>query len=468
MTTWLVVVSGLFLAYFVVLNVIYATLFAVSFYESGVHMRRLALGGDDIVLQSPLTPPMSIILPAFNEEACIVASVDALRLIEYGEFEIIVVDDGSTDGMLARLDEAYGLVPSHAPLRHQLPCRPVKAVYTSNRLPDLVVVSKENGGCKADAINAGVNAARYPLVCITDADAILEKDALLRAVRPFLERPRETVAVGGTVRIVNGCTVRDGRITRLGAPRNPLAALQVVEYMRAFIASRTAWSRFGGLFLISGAFGVFRRDALVEVGGFNPEAIGEDMELVLRMRRVFSAQRRRFRIVFVPDPVVWTEAPESLKDLYSQRRRWHHGLLQCLWWNRGMLLRPSQGAVGMVGLPYLWLFEAGGAVVEVVGYVVVIVSALLGELDVRFLLLFVLLAMAYGVALSVTALMMDEARSLRTQSLGDVAWLLLFTVLENFGYRQLLAVWRFTATVGMIGGRRARWDPLERKGFRGE
>ena len=185
--------------------------------------------------------------------------------------------------------------------------------------------------------------ARYPLVCVTDADAILEKDALLRAVRPFVERPRETVAVGGTVRIVNGCAVSVGRITRVGAPRNLLAALQVVEYMRAFIASRTAWSKLGGLFLISGAFGVFRKDALVEVGGFNPEAIGEDMELVLRMHRTFRAQKRRFRIVFVPDPVVWTEAPEILKGLRSQRKRWHRGLLQCLWWNRSMVLPALAG-----------------------------------------------------------------------------------------------------------------------------
>lgn len=468
MSTALVIISGFFLAYFIVLDIVYALLFAISFYQSGVHMRRLALGGDDIVLQSPLTPPMSIILPAFNEEACIVDSVDAVRLLEYGELEIVVVDDGSTDGMLARLTEAYELVPSRTPLRLQVPCRPIRAVYISRRLPNLVVVSKENGGCKADATNAGINAARYPLVCVTDADAILEKDALLRAVRPFLERPRETVAVGGTVRIVNGCTVADGRITRLGAPRNLLAAMQVVEYMRAFIASRTAWSKLGGLFLISGAFGVFRKDALVEVGGFSPDAIGEDMELVLRMHRTFRAQKRRFRIVFVPDPVVWTEAPESLKGLRSQRKRWHRGLLQCLWWNRRMLLRPSQGTVGMLGLPYLWLFEAGGTVLEIVGYVVIIVSAALGDLNAAFLVMFVLLAMAYGVALSVSALVMDDARSLHSQSVGDVAWLLLCTVLENFGYRQMLAFWRFAAMIDLLAGRKAHWEPLERKGFQTE
>jgi cellulose synthase/poly-beta-1,6-N-acetylglucosamine synthase-like glycosyltransferase len=341
-------------------------------------------------------------------------------------------------------------------------------VYVSRRIENLVVVSKENGGCKSDAINAGINAARYPLVCVTDADAILEKDALVRAVRPFIERPQETVAAGGTVRIVNGCTVHDGRVTRVGAPRNLLAALQVVEYMRAFIASRTAWSGLGGLFLISGAFGVFRRDALVEVGGFDPRAIGEDMDLVLRMHSAFRAQKRRFRIVFVPDAVVWTEAPETLVGLRSQRKRWHRGLLQCLWRSRRMPLRRSQGAVGMLGLPYLWLFEAGGTVVEVVGYVVVLVGALRGDLDVAFMLLFVALSMAYGVALSVSALVMDDARSLQSHDLRDVSWLLLCTLIENFGYRQMLAVWRFAAMIDLVAGRKARWDPLERKGFQTE
>ena len=462
------VVSAFFLGYFIALDVVYAALFAVSFYQSGVHMRRLALGGDDVVLQSPLTPPISIILPAFNEEACIVNSVDALRLLEYGDCEVVVVDDGSTDAMLERLTEAYDLVPSRLPLRMQLPCRPIHAVYASRRLPNLVVVSKENGGCKADASNAGINVARYPLVCITDADAVLEKDALLRAVRPFVERPRETVAVGGTVRIVNGCAVSVGRVTRVGAPRNLLAALQVVEYMRAFIASRTAWSYVGGLFLISGAFGLFRKDALVEVGGYNAEAIGEDMELVLRMHRTFRAQKRRFRIVFVPDPVVWTEAPESLKGLRSQRKRWHRGLLQCLWWNRSAAFRPSHGAVGMLGLPYLWLFEAGGTVIEVAGYVVIVLAALLGQLNAQFVVLFVLLAMAYGVALSVSALLMDDTRSMHSQSIGDIAWLLLCTVIENFGYRQMVTVWRFAAMVGLLAGRESHWDPLERKGFQSE
>jgi cellulose synthase/poly-beta-1,6-N-acetylglucosamine synthase-like glycosyltransferase len=465
MTTFIHTISTLFLCYFLALDAIYAALFAISFFESGQHMRRLALEREGATLASPFTPPISIVLPAFNEEATIVDSVDALRLLEYGQFEIVVVDDGSTDGTLQRLTEAYDLVPSTVPLRLQVPCRPIHAVYVSRRLPNLVVVSKENGGCKADASNAGINAARYPLVCLTDADAVLQKDTLLRVVRPFIERPRETIGVGGTVRIVNGCTVNVGRVTKIGAPRNLLAAVQTVEYMRAFIASRTAWSRIGGLFLISGAFGVFRKDALVEVGGFDTEAIGEDMDLVLRLHRHFRGSSHHYRVVFLADPVVWTEAPETLKGLRSQRKRWHRGLLQCLWRNRDVVLRPAHGSIGMLALPYLWIFEAGGAVVETLGYAIIIIAAITGTLNTSFMLLFLLLAMVYGVALSVTALLMDEVRSVQAMGARDIAWLLLCTVLENFGYRQMVTLWRFAATLDVARGRKAAWDPLRRKGF---
>ena len=357
--TFISVLSVFFLTYFLVLDVVYASLLAISFLESGRDMRRVALGGTDALMRSPFTPPISIILTALNEEATIVESVDALRLMEYREFEIVVVDDGSTDSTLARLTEAYQLVASTEPVRAQLRCQPVRGVFVSGRLPNLVVVSKDNGGCKADASNAGINAARFPLVCVTDADAVLDKDTLSRVVRPFVERPRETIAAGGTIRAINGCRVQAGRVTRVGTPHNPLAAVQVVEYLRAFIASRTAWSRLGAFFLISGAFGVFRKDALVEVGGFDPRAIGEDMELTLRLHRHFRASGRPYRIVFVPDPVVWTEVPETLKALRSQRKRWHRGLLQCLWWNRGLVFRPSYGLIGMVALPYLWILRGG-------------------------------------------------------------------------------------------------------------
>jgi cellulose synthase/poly-beta-1,6-N-acetylglucosamine synthase-like glycosyltransferase len=273
MTTILWIVNGIVLAYFLALDLIYATLLFVSFWESGRHMRRIGFGGYDRIFRSPLTLPISIIVPAYNEEATIVETVNAMRLLEYGEFQIVVVDDGSRDSTLARLVERFALEAIERPVRKVIACRTIKNVYVSRTTTNLTVIAKENGG-KADALNAGINVARYPLFCAVDADAILERDALLRVVKPFMERPRETVASAGIVRVANGCKVDSGRVVDVGVPRNNLARFQVVEYLRSFLASRTAWSRAGALFIISGAFGLFKKDAVVEAGGYRTDTVG--------------------------------------------------------------------------------------------------------------------------------------------------------------------------------------------------
>jgi cellulose synthase/poly-beta-1,6-N-acetylglucosamine synthase-like glycosyltransferase len=325
------------------------------------------------------------------------------------------------------------------------------------------VVAKENGG-KADALNAGVNAARFPLFCAIDADAILERDALLRVVKPFMDRPRETVASSGIVRVVNGCTVRDGTVTEIHAPRNHLAVLQVVEYLRAFLTSRTGWSRIRSLFVISGAFGVFKRDAVLQVGGYRTDTVGEDMDLVLRLHRMCRERHERYRIVFIPDPVVWTEAPQNLSTLRRQRNRWHRGLLECLWASRRMIGRPKYGPVGLLGLPYNLVFEALGPLIEVCGYGILIVSVTLGIVNAHFVALFFLLAVGYGVFLSVAAVLLDQARVGRHGSPRDLARLLLFTVVENFGYRQLQALWRVQATFDFLRKKQG-WGEMPRIGF---
>jgi cellulose synthase/poly-beta-1,6-N-acetylglucosamine synthase-like glycosyltransferase len=457
-------ISLFFLAYFLLLDIVYAILFVISFWDSGAYVRRLAVGGEETILSSPFAPPISVIMPAFNEAASIVASVDAMRLLEYSQYEIVVVDDGSSDATLARLIAAYELVPTKAPLRVQITTQPVRAIYVSERIPNLVVISKEHAG-KADALNAGINVARYPLVCTTDADAVLEKNALQRVARPFLERPRDTVAVAGVVRIVNGCTVVAGRVTQAGTPHNFLAALQTVEYLRAYLATRTALNRLGAQFLVAGAFGVFRKDALVDGGGFSTTTITEDLEVVFRLNARARRKGQPHRVVFIPDPVVWTEAPEDLKGLRSQRKRWHRGLLESLWSYRDIVCSPRFGAFGCLALPYLWLFEVGGAVVETAGYVVTVALAAAGVLNVRYFVLFLLLAVGYGIVLSVAAVLMDEIRTDRDQSFADIARLLACSVAENFGYRQLLAFWRLEATVEALLGRRAQWGAIQRKGF---
>ena len=463
MTLLLHIVNYFVLVYFLILDSTYTFLLAVSYQESGRHKRRVAFGGYDVIFKSPLTLPISVLMPAYNEEATIVETVNALRLLEYGQFEIVVIDDGSSDSTLAELERTFGLERIEKPLRLTIPCRPIKAVYTSRHVSNLTVLSKENGG-KSDALNAGINAARYPLFCAIDADAILEKDALLHVVKPFMERPRETVASAGIVRVANGCRVSAGRVVSVGTPTNLIALFQVVEYLRAFLGNRTGWSRLQALFIISGAFGVFKKQAVVDVGGYRTDTVGEDMDLVMRLHKLLRERREKYRIVFIPDPVVWTEVPESLRVLRKQRNRWHRGLLECLATHRAMTANPRYGLVGLLGMPYNIAFEAAGPLIETAGYVALVVTAVLGMLSLHYLLLFFLLALAYGVFLSVASVFLEEVRLNRYHKPADISRLLLFSVLENFGYRQLQSLWRVEATVDFLR-KKSGWGEIHRKGF---
>ena len=463
MTTALHIFNYLVLVYFLAINIVYTSLLAISYHESGRHTRRIAFGGYDVIFKSPLTLPISVLMPAYNEESTIVEAVNALRLLEYGEYEVVLIDDGSTDRMLERLTEAFALEKVDRPVRLTVPCEPVRAVYLSRQVPNLTVLSKANGG-KADALNAGVNAARYPLFCAIDADAVLAGDALLRVVKPFMERPRETMASSGIVRVANGCRVEDGRVVAIGVPRSRLAALQVVEYLRAFLSSRTGWSRLRSLFVISGAFGLFKKQAVLDVGGYRRDTVGEDMDLVLRLHRYCRERRERYRIVFIPDPVVWTEVPERFAVLHRQRNRWHRGLLECLAGSRTMMGRPRYGPVGLLGLPYNLVFEVIGPIIEVTGYVALVVAIALGDVSGWFVALFFLLAVGYGVFLSVASILLDQMRLSGYHRRRDMARLVVYAVLENFGYRQLQALWRVQATWDFLRHKQG-WGDMQRKGF---
>jgi tetratricopeptide (TPR) repeat protein/glycosyltransferase involved in cell wall biosynthesis len=324
--------------------------------------------------------------------------------------------DGRT---LRRLIATFGLRPVSRSYESALACRPIRATYESPRFPNLVVVDKENGG-KGDALNAGINVARYPLFCAIDGDSVLEEDALLRIVRPFYEQPDRLVAGGGTIRIVNGCAVRAGRIVETHLPRGLLARLQVLEYLRAFLFGRMGWSALNGLLLISGAFGIFRKQVVVEAGGYASDCIGEDLEILLRVHRTLRDRGRRYRVSFVPEPVCWTEAPERLEILGNQRDRWQRRLLDSLWRHRGMIGRPRYGVVGLFALPFYVLFELLGPVVEALGYVLVALGACLGVLQPKFLLALAAAALLYTAVVSIAALLLDDFAFRRHSSVREL------------------------------------------------
>ncbi|KPD32063.1 glycosyl transferase [Thermus scotoductus] len=448
--------------YFALLNLFYA-LFA--FFGLGMvarYARELSELSLKDLLEREAYLPVSILVPTYNEEKTIAHSVRSFLSLHYPEFEVIVVADGPKDRTLEVLKEAFRLVEVEWVYRRALPTKPVRAVYRSLVYPNLIVVDKENGG-KADALNAGLNLARYPLFCAVDADSLLDAQALLRASRLFLEDDR-VLAVGGTIRPLNGAVVREGVVEALHLPRGFLEKMQIVEYARAFFMGRAGWSAMGALLIISGAFGLFRREEALRVGGYRTDTVGEDMELVVRLHRRAREEGREYRIVYTPDPICYTEVPADWATLRKQRNRWHRGLWEVLWNHRVMLFNPRYGRLGLLAMPYFVLFEALAPVVEVLGYVLFPVFYLLGLFNAEFAFLFFLLAVAYGVLLSQLAVGMETLLLKRYPRLRDRLALLLLAILEGLGYRQILAWERFLATF-QVWRKRGVWGEMRRKGL---
>jgi cellulose synthase/poly-beta-1,6-N-acetylglucosamine synthase-like glycosyltransferase len=450
--------------YFALLNGVYLLLFAVSLREVVRFVRRTFFSDYEQILRSEMTWPISIIVPAHNEARTIVETVRSLLGVKYAQFEVVVVNDGSTDETLQRLIAVFELRRTDRIYRRTLPTGGVRGLYASLEVPNLVVVDKDWGG-KADALNTGINVSCYPLFCSVDADSVLEENALLRVVKPFMEHPEEMVAVGGIVRIVNGCEVREGRVARIGLPKKALPLFQVVEYLRAFLGGRIGWSGLRCLLLISGAFGLYRKSEVIEVGGYDRWSETEDLELILKLHERLRLRGRRYRIVFVPDPVCWTEVPSTFRVLARQRNRWHRGMLQSLWRHKRMIFNPRHGAIGLVALPYCLLFETLGPFVETLGYIVVPLSWLLGLLNVDFFILFMIFAIFFGVFLSVAAVLLEEISFRRYPGWEHLAILVIVGVLENFGYRQVLALLKVKALWDFVRRRKA-WGRMEREGFR--
>jgi cellulose synthase/poly-beta-1,6-N-acetylglucosamine synthase-like glycosyltransferase len=457
----LLAVNYAILGYFLLINGVYMALYALSFAEISDYARRETFSGLDDLFTSNYAPPVSVIVPAYNEEATIADSVRSFLSLRYPLHEVVVVNDGSKDGTLEVLKEEFDLWESDQPVRLQLGTEKIRKVYAS-ATERLIVLDKENGG-KADALNAGICAARYPLVCCLDADIILEEDALIRAARPMIESG-EVAAVGGIVRVANGCEVDSGRVVEVGTPRAALPNLQIVEYLRAFLAGRTGWSKLNCLLIISGAFGMFRRQDLIAAGGYARDTVGEDMEVVTRMHRSLRERNRDYRILFIPDPVAWTEVPDTLRVLRRQRDRWHRGLIDTLLRHRKMLLNPRYGTTGLLGMPYFFLFEFLGPVVELTGYVAFAAGLALGILSLEFALAFLLAAVGLGALLSISAVFLEELRLRRYPRWRDLAKLTLYGVLENFGYRQLNTLWRVLAIVSFLR-KNTEWGAMERRGF---
>jgi cellulose synthase/poly-beta-1,6-N-acetylglucosamine synthase-like glycosyltransferase len=389
-------------------------------------------------------------------------NVRSLLMLDYPLFEVILINDGSSDRTLDVLISRFDLRLSERSYERAVACRPIRAIYESAAYPNLVVIDKTNGG-KADALNAGLNLALYPLFCGIDADSILEADALLRLVRPFLEAPGITVAAGGVIRVANGCDVRAGRVRQVRLVKRLLPLVQIVEYLRAFLFGRMGWAGGNSLLIISGAFGLFERRAALLAGGYTTGTVGEDLELVVKMHRRLREEGRPYRVEFVPDPVCWTEVPESLRVLRRQRTRWHRGLIDTMWRHRAMLGRPRYGIVGLVAMPGFVVFEMLSPVIELSGYLLMPLLWATGSLSVGFASTFLVIAILYAVLVSVLAVLLDDISFRRYPRIRDLGLLILAAIIENIGYRQLTVWWRVRAFWEFWRGDLS-WGAMERRG----
>jgi cellulose synthase/poly-beta-1,6-N-acetylglucosamine synthase-like glycosyltransferase len=450
--------------YYLAGNLAYLVMLIVALNTSAAHQRRLESRRLDWIKQTPLAPPITIIAPAHNEERSIRLAVRNMLGLDYPQLEVIVVNDGSIDRTFDELREEFRLRSVRSVYVSEIKCAPIRGLYRSDVDPRLLVVDKEPEGSKADAVNAGLNAATSPYVCIVDADSILEQDALLRIMVPIFEDPKRVVAVGGIIRVLNGSELTEGRLQRVRLPRKSIEVIQVIEYLRAFLIGREAWGQGNMLTIISGAFGVFRTEQVRAIGGYRPSSIGEDFDLIARLHRHLRRQRADYHIQFVPDPMCWTEAPSDLKSLGRQRARWQKGLLDVLWINRDMLFRRRYGRIGWLALPYLWLFELMAPIIEIGGIATIVLAACLGVLSQQFFLQFLLFGYAFATVISIGSVLQEEVTYKRYNDWQDVARLVTYCFLEHFPYRQLHMIWRLQGLWQYLRGDNV-WRPLTRKGL---
>jgi len=451
------------LGYFVLINSFYLIMSIFSFFSLKKYAIRLKSVDIDNLVATAGAPPITLIAPAYNEELNCVDSIQSLLTLKYPDYEIFIVNDGSSDGTLQTIINNFHLKEAYRVKISNIDTQELRAIYHSKRYPNLWLFDKENGG-KADALNVGINYANSGLFCAIDADSLVERDALMRIVRPFLE-DNTTVAAGGIIRIVNGCSVKNGSVTKVRLPDDTIAQFQVIEYLRAFLAGRVGWDAIGATLIISGAFGLFKRASVVAVGGYSVGTVGEDMELVVKLHMYHRDRNLKYKIAFIPDPVAWTECPESLSILGRQRDRWQRGLIQSLWKYKRALFNPKFGALGFVAFPYFFFLEMLGPIVEFLGYIVFFVSIAMGMVNSLYMISFFFVAILFGIIISVSAIALEELTFRRYPSYRDLLKLFLLAILENFGYRQLSSYWRIKGVFSQLLQKKG-WGKMIRKGFK--
>lgn len=455
--------SGAIIFYMMIVIVTYGSMLILAFIQLRKQylIDKKEMDEDDIDAFN--SKPVSIIVPAYNEEAGIIDSIHSILSLRYPQTELIIVNDGSTDNTQMKVIEQFRMKQVQRSIFDHIPTKPVRNFYQSEIHPNLWLIEKENGG-KADALNVGINASRYPYFCTIDADSILEENSLLRVMNPIIKSNEEVIAAGGTIRIANGLDVQLGAVFQTDLSKNVLAVMQVVEYLRAFFMGRIALSTFNLILIVSGAFSVFSKKWVIEVGGYSTDMIGEDMELVVKLHRRLKEEKVKKRIQFVPDPVCWTETPQHFSTLRNQRKRWHRGLIESLWKHKKMTLNPKYGAIGMVSFPYFWFVECLGPLIELGGYVYIVIAFFMGDIYYEFAMLLILLFVLYGVLFSVATILLEAWSTNTYPKSKDLIRLIFISLTEMFWYRPITLFYKCEGFITFLLGRK-EWGIMQRVGL---
>ncbi|GAC1384701.1 MAG: hypothetical protein NVSMB45_12910 [Ginsengibacter sp.] len=464
----------IFLALFIYGILLYSVLLITSYMMIGLfaiketdsYLHKNDFTDYRLLASSSHAPHVTIIAPAYNEGMTIVENVRSLLSIQYTNLELIIINDGSKDDSLSKLIAAYQLMKVNYFIDNRLPTKPVRGVYRSRnpRFKRLLIIDKENGG-KGDTLNVGINASSNNYVVCIDADCVLEQDSVLKMIKPFLEETDEQViASGGVIRIANSCVIEDGRIKEIRMPKEYLPRIQSLEYIRAFLLGRMAWSRLNGLMIISGAFGMFRKDIAIECGGYDHKTVGEDMELVVRMRRLLEEKKKKYRIMYIPDPLCWTEAPFSFKILGRQRNRWTRGLYETLKIHKKMFLNPDYHLLGALSYPYWFFFEMLGPLVEFLGFIVFIVLAIAGLIDWDFFFIFLAFIVCFGQTYSIFAIYMEVATYYQYKRKRDILNLIFTAISEPFYFHPFIVYSALKGYIDLIK-KKSSWGEMTRQGF---
>lgn len=445
----------------------YLVMTVLSALELRDHQRKNKFADYLDIITSPVSPSVSIIAPAYNEGMTIVQNARSLLSLHYSKYEVIIVNDGSKDDSVQRMIESFDLVKTNYAYYPSIESMPVRAIYKSKNssYSRLTLIDKENGG-KADALNVGINFSSMDVIACIDVDCILSADSISRMVRPIMEEVnRKVIAVGGVIGVANNCDVKDGTVTTYRVPNTLLGRFQVIEYFRSFLMGRMAWTRINGLMLISGAFGFFNREIVLKVGGYFPKTVGEDMELIVRMRRYMEENDLPYKVSFVPDPLCWTQVPESEEILSRQRNRWMRGTIETLQLHKKVGFNPRYGVLGMISFPYWSLFEKAAPIIELLGLVYTLIMILIGDFSALYLVVLFVLIYFFSVLISSFSILYEELAFNNYKNRSDIRKLIRTALLEPFVIHPRVIWWGIKGHWDFIKGK-GGWGVMIRTGFK--